>query len=249
MSDGAREPLRYQEENALTRTEARAAPTTILFVCTANQCRSPFAQAIAYRYADPQKFLLESAGIRMGHGESIPRSGLRVASEIGLNISEHRSRRAATSELRVWDVILAMTREHVRELVAADPTLWPRAFTIKQFRRWLEEHPPAPGADLREWIDRAAADRSRFEAVGASHDDDIADPLRLPAAAWRRMAAVMDEELAAIFRSLDATTLGGGELETHPVPDSGAESEPIKLARSLSARSRGGRHRSLQGES
>lgn len=202
MSGGDLEPSSDSAEKTVMRAEAHSKRTTILFVCTANQCRSPFAEAIAYRYASPQKFLLGSAGIRMGGGESVPRNGLRVASEIGLHLAEHRSRRIVTSELRVWDVILAMTREHVRELVAADPTLWPRAFTIKQFQRWLEEHPPERGADLREWIDRAAVNRSRFEAVGSSHDDDIADPLKLPPVGWRRMAADMDQELAAVFRKL-----------------------------------------------
>ncbi len=95
-----------------------------------------------------------------------------------------------------------MTREHVRELVAADHELWPRVFTIKQFRRWIEEHPLPPSTGLRSWIDTQAAGRSRFEAVGASPDDDIADPINSPPESWRAMARAMDAELAAILGRL-----------------------------------------------
>jgi protein-tyrosine phosphatase len=180
---------------------AGANETSVLFLCTANQCRSPFAEAIAGRYADSRRFEIGSAGLIQG-GRPVPPNGLLVASELGLDLATHVSRQADVHRLRDWDVILTMTREHVRELVAADARLWPRVFTIKQFRRWIEENPPPRATGLGEWIDSAAADRSRFDIVGASADDDIDDPVSSPPEAWRTMAGAMDEALAAIFSRL-----------------------------------------------
>jgi protein-tyrosine-phosphatase len=193
--------------NRKNATELVAGPvadenqTSVLFICTANQCRSPFAEAIAGRYAESRRFEIGSAGLIHG-GRPVPPNGLLVSAELGLDLADHLSRQADVHGLRDWDVILTMTREHVRELVAADATLWPRVFTIKQFRRWIEENSPPPGTGLGGWIDSAAAERSRFDIVGTSPHDDIDDPLRSPPEAWRAMAGVMDEELAAVFSRL-----------------------------------------------
>jgi protein-tyrosine phosphatase len=180
---------------------AGANQTSVLFVCTANQCRSPFAEAIAGRYADNRHVEIGSAGL-IQRGQRVPPNGLLVASELGLDLADHVSRQADVHGLRDWDLILTMAREHVRELVAADSTRWTRVFTIKQFRRWIEENPQPRATALGEWIDSAAADRSRFYIVGASPHDDIDDPVRSPPEAWRTMAEAMDEELAAIFSRL-----------------------------------------------
>jgi protein-tyrosine phosphatase len=199
VSGVAEDPAGLTTADATVDHGTARGQTSVLFVCTANQCRSPFAEVIARRYADRRLFIIESAGLIVDGGAPVPRNGLLVASEIGIDLSTHRSRRADLRRLGDWDLILAMTREHVREIVGADATLWPRVFTIKQFRRWIDQHPPPPGAPLRAWIDRVGADRSRFDAVGASVDDDIGDPLRSPPQTWRKMARVMDEELAVIF--------------------------------------------------
>ena len=178
--------------------------TNILFVCTANQCRSPFAEAIARRKVGSRPFVIASGGL-LKSGYPVPRNGLTVASEIGLDLETYRSKRLNLSDLGGWDVILTMTREHVRELVAADPTLWPRVFTIKQFRRWIQKHPPSRRAKLGAWIDMAAAERSRYDMVGSDPDDEIEDPLHSPPEAWRTLAAVLDSEIGAIM-----TAIAGG---------------------------------------
>jgi low molecular weight protein-tyrosine phosphatase len=184
-------------------TDSRADPnqTSMLFVCTANQCRSPFAEAIARRLAGPQPFVIASAGMIKG-GYPVPRIGLQVASEVGLDLAAHRSRQADIANLGCWDVILTMTREHIRELIAADPALWPRVFTIKQFRRWLESTVPSRHAKLGAWIDIVAAGRSRYDMVGNNPDDEIEDPLHSPPDAWREMASELDSEIGAIIDRL-----------------------------------------------
>lgn len=145
--------------------------------------------------------MVSSAGLLAG-GHPVPKNGLKVASEFDLDLSAHRSRRADLRNLAGWDVILTMTREHIREIVAANPALWPRVFTIKQFRRWIERNPPSRRARLGAWIDVAAAERSRFDMVGADPDDEIDDPLFSPPEGWRELARVLHTEIGAIVRAL-----------------------------------------------
>nr|WP_277348449.1 hypothetical protein [Planctomonas sp. JC2975] len=172
-----------------------------MFVCTANQCRSVMAEAVARRRFAGMPFVFDSAGLIEG-GRPMPPVGVQVAGEWGFDLASHVSKRADTRRLRGWDVILTMTREHVRELVAADPELWPRVFTLPQFVRWLDDHRPRRHVLLGEWIDMVGADRPRSEMIGSSAQDDIEDPVDEPAEAWRDLVAELTREIDRIARRL-----------------------------------------------
>jgi protein-tyrosine-phosphatase len=87
----------------------------ILFVCTGNTCRSPFAVAVARRggHADA-----ESAGLAAYAGDGPPVDAVSVARERGLDLSTHRARPLDTEMLDRAEVVVGMTAAHVGELEA-----------------------------------------------------------------------------------------------------------------------------------
>ena len=171
--------------------------TRILFVCTANRCRSVLAEALARRRFAGHPFVFASAGLMEG-GRTMPPAGVLVAGENDLDMSAHRSRRVDPRLLDEWDLVLTMSREHARELVSADPGLWPRVFTLPQFARWLEANPPGRHPLIRPWIELVAAGRPRSDMVGVRPEDEVADPIDGPPEAWRELVETLTRDIDRI---------------------------------------------------
>lgn len=173
----------------------------ILFVCTANECRSPFAEAIATRAARGRPVEFSSAGVDAWR-RGVPATGIALARELGLDVESHISRSVLVDALGDYDLVLALSRVHARELLAMDPALRPRLFTLKQFARWISETPRPQSVVLGEWLDAVAAQRPPAEFLGRSVADDVDDPLGLPLAEWRRMSEELTTAIDAVIRGL-----------------------------------------------
>lgn len=187
------------------RARREAVSPRVLYVCSANRCRSPFAEATLRAVAGSLPLQVSSAGF-LKPGEPTPPTGLEVAQERGLDLDGHRSRRLDDEMLADHDLILTMERRHSRELVAAHPELAARVFTVKQFDRWIATHPRRRRAALRPWLEVAGAERSARELLGSSDADDTFDPLTSPAQAWRDMADDFERHAALLVRWMfDAT--------------------------------------------
>ena len=81
----------------------------ILFVCTGNTCRSPFAEAVARRDGHD----VESAGLTARAGDQPPEDAIVVALQLGYDISSHRARALTEEMLERSDVVVGMTAAHV----------------------------------------------------------------------------------------------------------------------------------------
>ena len=126
---------------------AAADPANVLMLCSANQCRSPMAEALlARRWARSRtRWRVRSAGL-LGEdavGEPPPPEVVAALAAYGLDISGHRSRRVTAADLGWADLVLGMSREHVRHAVVTVPDSWPRTFTLKELVRRGEETGPA----------------------------------------------------------------------------------------------------------
>jgi protein-tyrosine-phosphatase len=85
----------------------------ILFVCTGNTCRSPFAEAVARRAA-PRGLEVGSAGITASAAAAPTDSAIEAARDLGLDLQRHRSRSLTTEMIAPADLVVGMTRDQVR---------------------------------------------------------------------------------------------------------------------------------------
>jgi protein-tyrosine phosphatase len=193
---------------ALAGSGVQAEPVTeVLVLCTANICRSPMAQALLARELLARELLAREllARERMTTGGSVlvrsaatagrdgmppPAEVVSVMAACGLDVSGHRSHLATAADLVRADLILAMTREHLRHAVVVAPAAWPRAFTIRELARRgdLAGRRP-PGEALPGWLARVHAGRSRVALLGDSAQDDVADPIGGPLSGYEQTAA------------------------------------------------------------
>jgi protein-tyrosine phosphatase len=176
---------------------------TILFLCTANRCRSPLAAALLEQSLAAQGTTAKvlSAGL-LRSGDPVPADGISVAQEFGLDLTGHLSRRMTGDIIDSADLVLGMAREHAREAVAAVPARWPRTFTLLQFVRWLESVDLPRRAALGDWLDGVAGDRPRTSLIGADPKDDIDDPMARPLRVWRETATLLRAKTRTVAERL-----------------------------------------------
>jgi protein-tyrosine-phosphatase len=84
----------------------------VLFVCTGNTCRSPFAEAVARS----EGLDVESAGLAAYEGDAPPREAIAVARELGYDLATHHARPLTDEMLERADVVVGMTAAHVTTL-------------------------------------------------------------------------------------------------------------------------------------
>ncbi|MGE0309365.1 MAG: hypothetical protein AB7N61_20300 [Acidimicrobiia bacterium] len=168
-------------------------PLRILVVCTANICRSPvvamsLARALATRGHD---VIVSSAGTHGGLLE-VPVDTLRAAAEVGLQLTDHRSRGLTRQTIAEdgADLIVTMTREQLRAVVGLDPGAWKRTFTLKELARRGMDAVGEP--DVTKWMAAAAAGRKPSDMIAAAEVDDLADPYGCSFAEHRQMVAAVE---------------------------------------------------------
>jgi protein-tyrosine phosphatase len=177
--------------------------TSVLVLCTANVCRSVMAAPLlsARLAALGVPVPVSSAGMT-GRAAAPPAEAAAAMAGRGHDISDHRSRPAEASDLAAADLVLGMTREHVRHAVVLLPAAWPRTFTLKELvRRGYRAGARLPGEPLAVWLARAGHGRDRRDLLGSSARDDVADPFGGPAWDYEATAALLDQltgELAGL---------------------------------------------------
>ena len=97
----------------------------ILFVCTANICRSPMAAAMFNALAEDGglSFRAESAGTTALEGRPMAENALAALEEAGIYPEPHRARRVSEAMIEESELVLVMTPQHATTLrrLGGDP--------------------------------------------------------------------------------------------------------------------------------
>ncbi len=109
---------------------------SILFVCTANICRSPLALALfkqkILNEPDVSLWKLDSAGTWASEGEPASGKSQYLLGQKGIDIQEHRSKIINLEMLRSFNLILTMERGHKEALQSEFPEVKTRLFMISE---------------------------------------------------------------------------------------------------------------------
>ena len=163
----------------------------ILFVCTGNICRSPFAELRTAAALSGTPHRLASAGVRAVTGA--PMDALMAAQLTARRIDPSRHRGRQLVERLIDDADLVLTFEFRQRLHVLDA--WPQAidktYSLRHFAVLAAALPPStPASRLVEEVDRLA--------VPDSMTNDIADPYRRGRRAAAACAAEIDAALGTI---------------------------------------------------
>jgi protein-tyrosine phosphatase len=175
----------------------------VLFVCSANQCRSPLGAALLQaqlRARAPDVVVqVTSAGVAASAGTGATTPTIDAAAALRVDLRTHQSIRLDAAHVRAANVIIGMERRHVQEAVLLDPSAFSRSFTLKELvRRGRAVGRRGYRESLAEWTSRVSAGRRPVDLLGASRDDDIEDPTTNPMVDHQSTAVEIDELVATV---------------------------------------------------
>lgn len=131
--------IRYDEGNAVPASR----PARVLVVCTGNICRSPMAEALLreylHRHLDDHGVVeVSSAGTMARTGDPASSGMMAIATDWGVNLSNHWSRPLSPDLVAAQDLILTMESGHRDRVALLAPGAGARTFLLTEAAALLE---------------------------------------------------------------------------------------------------------------
>jgi protein-tyrosine phosphatase len=154
---------------------------------------------------------VSSAGVTASVASTVDRTSVHACRSLGLDISAHRPRplSAAVIGSDGRDLVITMTRAHLRDVVVRDRSVWPRVFTIRELARRMQSAPAMHGTldQLREALHAGRVPR---DLLGDASTDDVVDPYGAGMAAVRTTAEDLQRLCGTIAHCLSSTRAARG---------------------------------------
>ncbi len=123
---------------------------SVLFVCTADRFRSPFAAAL-FRHrleqeSNGRNWSIGSAGTWADPNKVVIPPTKRMAGHLHLDLGAHKSRRISRELLGSYDLILVMESNHLEALLVEFPEIKNRLFLLSEVATGRAYNIPDPHA-------------------------------------------------------------------------------------------------------
>jgi len=123
-----RDFLRNIEEKEMSETKM------LVFVCTANMCRSPMAEYLMrVELGGDDEIQICSAGTDAGYGMPATGQAVEAMEELGVDMSMHRSQPLTRELIDAADLVVVMTASHVTRILWRFPDAADKVRLLKSF--------------------------------------------------------------------------------------------------------------------
>jgi protein-tyrosine-phosphatase len=176
----------------------------VLFVCTANICRSPYMELAGRAMLGPDSSLRLSSAGTLGFVDKPMDTTMATAFDHSPEVTPEqieafRSRRLTAEHLAAADLVLTAESEHRQFILGEQPAAFRKVFSLGQFAAGVQRvEPTLSGLALVHTV----ASTSGVAQVRA----DVADPYRRGRRAAAAAAAQIDELLAIVMPALEERT-------------------------------------------
>jgi len=139
----------------------------IVFVCTGNVCRSPMAEFILrHRLGPDSGWEVRSAGVFAADGAPASPEAVQALADWNIDLRSHQSRLLTREIAARADMIVVMTEQHRRHVLALYPAFEKKVFLLRSFSpgggaRDVPDpigHPLARYRECRDMLDAAITD-------------------------------------------------------------------------------------------
>ncbi|UZJ24948.1 low molecular weight phosphatase family protein [Rhodococcus antarcticus] len=176
----------------------------VLYVCTANLCRSPLAEHVARAQLAGHGVTglpVSSAGVSATAGTPVEAEAAAALRARGLDPSAFRSRVLGPELVRGAALVLTASRRHREAVLEADPTALRRTFTVRELARYvaavdLDALPPGTAPERLDALAAAAGALRGTLRAATPRDDDVSDPFHRGPAAMAACAAQLEQASA-----------------------------------------------------
>ena len=168
----------------------------ILFVCTANICRSPSAEYLARTRFGSEKFHFRSAGF-LTADRSCPSDLEHVLNSRSIQVSGHRSYRLDADTIHAAELILTMEARHVLEATVLDRAALAKSLPLKEAAKLV-----AGPESVEDFLRRVNTDRDPQRYLGETNYD-ISDPYKKRMKAYERAVEEIDDLVNTVISSLN----------------------------------------------
>lgn len=174
----------------MTTTSEQPAQFGILFVCSANVCRSPFAEFLTRRLLSERlggreaRFAVSSAGSNATEGDLLDSMLLDelAARHMHRLANRFRARQVAAQEIRGVDLVLTAERVHRSAVAELEPSAVHKAFCLREWNRLLAgvqlDSLAIDPVERARALVRIGATRRGIVGYATAEDDAIRDPRR-----------------------------------------------------------------------